>query len=305
MNKVYRKQMVEGLEIPGIIHNSSYFFARLAVYEDGVVSCWHKSDLEGFREDLRKGWVVPAIPIGASLNVHHLGSFPVVDARWDYDAKGFHKHVTDCVRTLNPEMKNLWCATPRIVDKWDKQRVTWSATATPCKLTGKVGYNLSDGIASNIFFRKCGDIFLTALTAYKDKTLSIGQAEDRFYTLDEIDALFADGTLCTQPKEQEWVTVEGLGRLLFGTPDYVTDAAEAQKAVAEMVKQAADEPTAHDLCISAYYEYLVEPGEWSREELRKAYEAVPVHERIYLGSMDDCDRDFRRILYEPEIKREV
>ncbi len=59
MNRVYRKQMVEGVTIPAIIHNSSYFLIQMAVYADGIVSCWHKSDLTQFRQDLRRGWVTP------------------------------------------------------------------------------------------------------------------------------------------------------------------------------------------------------------------------------------------------------
>ena len=39
---VYRQQMIEGETAFGIIHNSSYFFAELAVYEDGVINCWNK-----------------------------------------------------------------------------------------------------------------------------------------------------------------------------------------------------------------------------------------------------------------------
>ena len=41
---VYRQQMIEGETAFGIIHNSSYFFAELAVYEDGVINCWNKND---------------------------------------------------------------------------------------------------------------------------------------------------------------------------------------------------------------------------------------------------------------------
>ncbi len=50
--------------------------------------------------------------------------------------------------------------------------------------------------------------------------------------------------------------------------------------------------------------YLVEPTDFYKEELRKAYEAVPEHERCYLGDMDTRDSDFRRILYTND-KREV
>lgn len=40
MGNVYRKQLVEGVTIPAIIHNSSYFLIQMTVYEDGTVSCW-------------------------------------------------------------------------------------------------------------------------------------------------------------------------------------------------------------------------------------------------------------------------
>jgi len=65
-----------------------------------------------------------------------------------------------------------------------------------------------------------------------------------------------------------------------------------------------NKPDAHERCINAYHAYLVEPTDFYKEELRKAYEAVPEHERCYLGDMDTRDSDFRRILYTND-KREV
>jgi len=60
----------------------------------------------------------------------------------------------------------------------------------------------------------------------------------------------------------------------------------------------------HEKCREIYYEYLVYPCEDARERLRAAYEAVPEHERMYLGDMDSKDWDYRRILFTDE-KREV
>ena len=73
---VYRQQMIEGETAFGIILNSSYFFAELAVYEDGVINCWNKNDLNQFQNSLERGWVVPQIPIGESISVFQLGNFP-------------------------------------------------------------------------------------------------------------------------------------------------------------------------------------------------------------------------------------
>ena len=49
---------------------------------------------------------------------------------------------------------------------------------------------------------------------------------------------------------------------------------------------------------------MTDPCDYTKEKLRKAYEAVPEHERMYLGDMDSKDWDYHRILYSDK-KREV
>ena len=306
MGACYSRQLVEGVTIPAIIHNSGYFLISMAVYENGTVSCWHKSDLIQFKEDLRKGWVVPAVPRGKELSVHGLGDFPVRDTRWKHDAHSFYRRVEDTVRCLNPEMANLYRTTQREIDKWNEARVQWSASPTPRKRGSGFLYTLLDGNGGYVFYRREGTLCLSFLTAYADKTLQLDDAGDRFFTPEEIDKLFEDGILLTAPAEEEWVSISGLGEVLLAPPDFgPLPVQEKRKEIAENVSRAAGEPDAHDRCIEAYHEYLVEPGDRTRENLRKAYEAVPEHERIYLGDMDSRDSDFIRILYNPDIKREV
>lgn len=169
----------------------------MAVYENGTVSCWHRSNLEQFREALKKGWVVPRVPVGKGLSVHSLGLFPIRDARWLHDSKGFYRRVKDAVHAMNPEMANLYRIPRRETEKWKQAQVQWSA----------------DVIA-----------------------------------------------------------------LLAGEADIL------------------------NRCRQAHYDYLVHPGEATRAALRRAYEAVPLHRRMYLGDMDTRDSD---ILRHPESKREV
>jgi len=307
MGKVYRKQLVEGVTIPAIIHNGSYFLMELAVYEDGTVSCWHKSDLWQFQEDLKKGWVVPKVPTGKELSITHLGSFPVLDARWRHDQKSFYQYVKDVVHQLNPELANLYRTTQREMDKWEKAHVCWSASPTPCKLDAAVGYPLLDGRSDKIFYRNGERLFLTTLTAYADKTIRIDAAGEQFFTAEEIDGFFADGVLCTSPGAHgQWVTIEGLGEIFLGPPACGTlPVQEKQGEFHTLLAQAAGEEDALDRCIAAYHSYLTEPDDWHRENLRKLYEAVPAHMRMYLGNMDTRDSDYIRILYHPEQKREV
>lgn len=306
MARVFRKHLVEGVDIPGIIRNGSYFFSRFAVYEDGAVSCWHRSDLEEFRKDLESGWAAARIPDGECLDIFQLGSFPVREAQWEYDKHSYYRHVREIVKELNPEMENLYRSTEHKKKLWDQHRVSWSGSPTYCRLAEGLGYRLKEGKNSHIFLKKEDGIYLTTLIAYEDKKLAIDEMEDKLFSLEEIRELFQNGTLLTAPEPGTPVTVTGLGRLLFGESRYAAVSAEEKyKEIEEMAAEAAEEETAHDRCMNAYYQYLVNPEDWEREQLRKAYEAVPEHERMYLGDMDSRDSDFIRILYHPEEKREV
>lgn len=186
MVNVYRRQRIEGVSIPAIIHNSSYFLIQMPVYEDGIVSCWHKSDLQQLQEDLRRGWVTPTVPLGRELSVHNLGSFEVREAHWDYNIQSYYQHVREVVQSLNPEMVNIYHITPREIEKWDKLRVCFTADCTPCKQKPEFGYDFWDGESNYIFCRQDGRLYLTALTVFADKTVQLDGMGPKYYNMEEI-----------------------------------------------------------------------------------------------------------------------
>ena len=191
MVNVYRRQRIEGVSIPAIIHNSSYFLIQMPVYEDGIVSCWHKSDLQQLQEDLRRGWVTPTVPLGRELSVHNLGSFEVREAHWDYNIQSYYQHVREVVQSLNPEMVNIYHITPREIEKWDKLRVCFTADCTPCKQKPEFGYDFWDGESNYIFCRQNGQLWLTPLTVFADKTVQIEALAENYYNMEEMERLFA------------------------------------------------------------------------------------------------------------------
>lgn len=147
---------------------------------------------------------------------------------------------------------------------------------------------------------------LTLLTAYEDKTLRIEAKGDIYYSLDEIFEMFDNNELVVSIDDKQWVKIEGIGEVLFGASEWGENSLDEMKSIIrEMVLDVAGEETAHDKCVRAYHEYLEYPSDFNREVLRKAYEAVPESERMYLGDMDSKDSDYRRILYYPDKKREV
>ncbi len=306
MGHVYNKQVVEGITIPAIIHNGNYFLIQMAVYENGTVSCWHKSDLQQFRDDLKNGWVVTKIPINSQISIHSLGTFPICDAKWSFNSETYYSYVENVVRSLNPEMTNLYQITPRETKKWKSAHVFQAASPTPYKLKSAYGYNMLDGESNYIFYRKDNQIFLTPITVYADKTIRIDAEDEHFYSLKEIEELIAANILCTCPKGDELVKIENFGELLLAPPSY--SRLSNDDKLAELTDEAvrlSGEKDSLDRCMDAHYQYLIDPNDNTREMLRKAYEAVPPHQRMFLGDMDTKDHDIIRILNYPNSKREV
>lgn len=108
MTRIYTQREINGLLIPGIIRNDSYFFVDLKVYEDGTIDCWELTDLKTFIDKLNSGWVKTIIPNGKSISIHGLGGWVIDNGVWKYDKQGFFDNVVSTVKTLNPQMTNLY-----------------------------------------------------------------------------------------------------------------------------------------------------------------------------------------------------
>ncbi len=305
MGKVYRKQRIEGVTIPAIIKNGQYFWHNMAVYEDGVVSCWEKVDLSDVPQKLASGKLSVGVPNHGWLSVFHCCSLKIEDAKWNFDSKSYYKFIKETVKKLNPEMANIYKTTDREKAKWNKHRVGFTADPTTFKLAGGLGYRMLDGKKMNIFLRESGKITLTMLSCYGDGTFSVDGLGEEYLTMEDIERLFAEGTLCAAPECGNTVSFGVLGDAKIWTnPDLSVSDKDKLEEIRNDSLQAQNKPDALDLCREAYFAYLVEPCDFYKERLREAYEAVPEHQRCYLGDMDTRDTDYIRILYTDE-KREV
>lgn len=305
MGQVYRKQRIEGVTVPAIIKNGQYFWHNMAVYEDGFVSCWDKVDLSDVPQKLASGKISVRIPDGKGLSVFHCCYLNIESAKWNFDAKSYYEFIRETVKKLNPEMANIYKTTDREKAKWNKHRVGFTADPTPFKLTVGMGYRMLDGNKMNIFLRESGIITLTMLSCYEDGTFSVDGLGEEYLTIEDIERLFAEKTLCAAPESGETVTFGVLGAAKVTTD---SDLAVSDKDKLEEIRNdsllAQNKPDALELAREAYFAYLVDPCDFYRERLREAYEAVPEHQRCYLGDMDTRDTDYVRILYTDE-KREV
>lgn len=304
MGRVYRKQTVEGLTVPAIIHNSQFFWHNMAVYEDGTISCWDKVDLDDVPEVLKRGWLSVSIPDGKSISVYGACSIELTRGKWSFTNESYFKFIKDTVRSMNPEMSNIYKTPEREREKWERLRINFTASPTYCKVIEKpFCYERIKADDTNVFLRVDGALTVSALYAYADESFGVDGLEKTF-TFDEIERLFKDKTLQAVPKDGEIISFGALGIAECRSCFSRVKLKEKLREIENKSLKVQGKPDAHELCLRAYHDYLTEPSDFYRERLREAYEAVPEHERCFLGDMDTRDSDFRRILYSNE-KREV
>lgn len=307
-NNVYRKEKIEGRSFFGIIKNGSYFFSNLAIYEDGIVSAWAKFDIYQFEKALERKWVVSFIEDNEKLDIHGIGDFEILESQWLHK-DDYYEYVKSVLKEMNPDMQNIYKTTKREIEKWESLKVAFSASPIDFKMKGKFGYDLSDG-KSYFIFRKSPnysynkEVFLICYTIYDDETISIYN-DEKVYSFDDMKNMFDKDELLLYPKEDDTIIIENLAKLKLKPVIKYTNKKEKLKEIEENIKEISDKENAFDYAIRCYHDYLVYPSDYNRKLLKEAYEKVPEHERMFLGDMDNKDTDFIRIIYTPNIKREV
>ena len=300
--KVYYKRLIEGITTPAIIQNGGYHFIHMPVYEDGTIDCWGRVPIDEAAEKLKQGWLVTSVPVGEHLSIHGLGAYKIKKARWNFTENSYVDHLYSLVKGMNHKMSGLFQETAEQKEKWSTAHVKWNATGIPYKVKSNFGYSMMDGRATSMF-QQDGDVFhLVSIIAYADGYYQIG--DDSFSSQETTDMIQQKQLLCSPPPDAP-IHLMGLGTIEIENDPYSVDPAEKLKELLDYPNELGKKGTAHDRCRAAYHQYLEWPDENARERLRAAYEAVPEHERMYLGDMDTRDQDYLRILFEPDNKREV
>ena len=307
-NNVYRNEKIEGRTFFGIIKNGSYFLSNLAIYEDGIISAWFKFDIYQFEKALERKWVVSFIEDNEELDIHGIGDFKILDSKW-FHKDDYYQYIKSILKEMNPEMQNIYKTTQREIEKWESLKVSFMANPIDFKIKSQFGYDLSDG-KSYFIFRKSDnyssskEVFLSFYTIYDDETITFNN-DDNIYNFDKVKDMFNKNELLLYPKEDDIIIIENLAKLKLKPVIKYTNKKEKLKEIEENIKEISGKENAFDYAIRCYHNYLVYPSDDNRELLKEAYEKVPEYERMFLGDMDDKDSDFIRIIYTPNIKREV
>ena len=301
--KVYRQQAVEGFSIPAIIHNSSYFFVDLDVYEDGRVECWNFEDFDHFKQDVARGWVALEIPDNKEISIHNLGSWAIANGNWTFSKENFADYVLSLVKELNPRMENLYKYTEK---KINGVRIGESGKGKVYKDQKKDSFfsEKIGGDSVNLFY-KMGDLYwLTKVNIFSDDSVHLCRLENNLeMSLGEFEKLIQEKVVLTAVPDNARVHIYGLGSFDVQAARYVTNIDSKLSEVRDIKRQLNGEPSSIDICREAYLQYLNNPTNELKERLKITYESVPDHQKRYVGDMDTKDIEVRMIIYgEQEIE---
>ena len=109
------------------------------------------------------------------------------------------------------------------------------------------------------------------------------------------------GWVRTTVPDGSTVSIFPLGNFVVWNTDLHVKETELIKHVKDIIRELQGKPTSSDICRKIFEEYNKKPSDKNKERLRKAYENIPEHNRVYvLHDMDNKDYPIKRILYNDE-----
>nr|WP_237728658.1 hypothetical protein [Paenibacillus sp. OSY-SE] len=303
MHKISRKKTVEGTRIPGFIRNGQYFYINVDVYEDGMINCWELVDIAGLEGKLDINWLQPQVPVDENISIFGLGYYKVESAVWKYDKMSYLQYIKEKIKQMNPELSNLYVVTDAEKERLEKRRIAYSPRPKEFYVKSELGYQTVEGGSFTVFFNHQDHNYLVNLVVYEDGTITIYHSDFTIQQrVEDMEALFDDGTLFTSCDAPTRIILDNFGEVTLTDAGYSVDGKEKLKELMDLYKEMNGEETTLEVCRNLYYQYLQYPDEDTKAALKVAYEAIPEHERVYLGDMDSRDTDYIRILYTDETR---
>jgi uncharacterized protein (TIGR02996 family) len=269
-----------GRAIPAFIHNFSYNLATVDVYADGAIRCWGFVDLPLFRDKLAQGWVVPRAEVGDTLRIYNLGTARVAAAQWDLTPADVENRVMDALRELNPTLEGL------IDMQGTDEEVRNGARCAKLGLADEKPYRVS--LAGDEIVGAELPVLEVVADGYRLRRWFIyadGQSQldyaNELLPLGVVARMFGEGRLTLSVPAGSWVTLDGLGRFQAGEGGWYVKPGERIREASDLLEELNGRPGVMRRCAEALGAYQSDPSREHREALRRAYEAVPEHQRHF------------------------
>ncbi|MEN0053395.1 MAG: hypothetical protein AAGC65_06985 [Mucilaginibacter sp.] len=309
LTKITRTEVIEGFCLPGIIHNAQYYFTSLQIYSDGLISCWEMVDLVMLKEKINKGRIVTSIPDGAAISIHNLGHWFIEQGNWEHSKETLYNLIHSLVKQLNPTLENLH-----------------NYNGSNSKLVGKVNiakHGIPDpkpyyyespnsflprkvnGEKFHFFFRyDDSKTYLVELSIYKNGYIEITNLPvKKTLKFDDLNDYVDRGIITTGLKIAETVHILNLGSFKINSGNGVNIKHKINELAGKLSELNGGENSIAK-CARILDEYKANPTLKLRNMLREAYEAVPEHQRMFVGTMDTKDYEVRQVIYGNKVKEE-
>jgi len=309
LTTITRTEVLEGFSVPGIIHNMQYHFTDLQVYSDGLISCWEMVDLHIFKDKLNKGWVVTSIPDGEAISIFNLGNWKIQQGEWLHTKETLYEFVFSLVKRLNPTLENLHNY------NGNNSKMVGKANVAKHFIPDPKPYHFDDpnsffpkkisGEKFHFFYRSDDTkTYLAELSLYKSGHIELSNLPTKkTFKFEELNELIEKGILATELKVGESVTILNLGSFKIASGSGV-DVKFKINELTDKFNELNGRENSIAKCARIFDEYKENPTKKLRDELKVAYEAVPTHQRIFVGTMDTKDYEVRQVIYGDIVKKE-
>lgn len=309
LTTITRTEVLEGFSIPGIIHNMQYHFTDLQVYSDGLISCWEMVDLLMFKDKLNKGWVVTSIPDGEAISIFSLGNWKIEQGEWQHTKETLYDYIYTLIKKLNPTLENLHNYNGNNSKMVGKANVAkhFIPTPKPYHFDNPSSFfpNRINGEKFHFFFRNDDNkTYLAELSIYKSGDIEITNLpKKKIYKFEDLDTLTKNGTITTDLSIGETVSILNLGSFKVVSGNGV-DIKFKLNELTDKFNELNGRENSIAKCARIFDDYKQNPTKKLRDELKEAYEAVPEHQRIFVGTMDTKDYEVRQVIYGDKVKKE-
>jgi len=309
LTAISRTEIVEGYSIPAIIKNGGYHFIDLQIYRDGLVNCWEMVDLSLFRSKLDSRWVVTSIPNGDTISIFSLGNWIIDNGDWLYDKFSFYDYVYSLVKKLNPNLENLYNCHGTTTKKIGNVNVSIFSEPNPKPYYTPDPNNIfSEKIGGenfNIFFRADDSkIYLADLSIFKNGHVEIANLpRTQFLDFSQIRILIDEEKILSNIPANERIHIFGLGSFIT-TSGCGVDIESKYRELLDQYNSLNGAISSLENCRQVFAQYKENPTQELKEKLKRAYEAIPEHNRMFVGDMDTKDFEVRIAIYGNIVKDE-
>jgi len=306
-SQIKRTRILEGTLVYSIINNGgSYFMIDLPVYEDGVFDCWGSVDIQGLKDKISKGWLTPQIPNDQHFGIHHLGSWKIHNAKWNYNKENYANYLVSLVKKMNPDMQNIFNSfgnSSKVIGNMNYSSFSYSSNELIRKDSQQASFKDNKGKREHYFFKhEDGFHYLASVNVYNDSIILIeGIPNIIECDISKIKSLAKEKILVTELPKNAIVNVKNLGTFEITESRYSSKIEDKISELDDVLSRLNNNPTSSDICNDLFEKYKDNPSPELKEKLKVAYEKIPTHLRVYvLGDMDNKDWPIRQIIYEQE-----